>query len=552
MISIRFNSKDITDSDSRPSRRRRRLDLTLPLTSPEPFYGTTMYHRSRSASRSSYGSNLSMNAPTYTVDEAINAIGVGWTQVYILITVFISWVFLSAETLLSTTISTQFQCDLLLSGDQVALLTTSLFIGELVGTWPNGKFVDTYGRKAGMVFITAWTLYYGIIFSFTPTFIWAIAIRFLTGLGLIGVLSVYILYLGEMVPSNIRVWFVLAQVLSYGTGSLYVATIGMFAVPTQGWRYQSFYAALPGVISIILTFFLPESPRYLAFVGRMETSCEVLTKLADSNKVELPPGDLLQTHEIADPEKSTSFQLLRNGYLRQTTILYMAWFACYFAYYGMALTTTPLLSGIYIQEGNASSSVVTIANTSVYSVQSSSSTGSTFVVPPEPRCDAVAEDIDCNDYLPSRDEYVETIVATLGDFIAAPVMVILVLLLGRKRTLTVSLISAASSIILIAFLMEDIDLTFFIFAARAFSLGTYGALFLYTVEVYPTSLRAQAVVTCQFWAKVAGAVTPFVAQGLFEKTPFWSMMTYFFVCIFAGIATIFLEIDPTGEIREDM
>ncbi|XP_033116192.1 synaptic vesicle 2-related protein-like [Anneissia japonica] len=402
-----------------------------------------------------------------------------------------------------------------------------------------------------MLFITTWTLYYGVIFAFAPSFIWAVFLRFLAGIGLIGVLSVYILYLGEMVPSKIRVWFVLAQVLSYGTGSVLVAVTGMFAVPAQGWRYQSLYAALPGVVCLVLTFFLPESPRYLALVGRMQASVEVLEDLAYSNKVDLPPGDLLQTYDTSESDRSSSFQLVRKGFFKQTIILYLAWFACYFSYYGMALTTTPLLAVSVVYPSENSTAVEGNSSTLVV-VTSGSSDSNTFEPPPDPRCDAVAVEIDCNAYLPTDEEYVETIVATLGDFIAAPVMVILVLFLGRKKTLTVSLLTAAFAFALIAFLIDKIDLTFFIFAARAFTLGTYGALFLYTVEVYPTALRAQAVVSCQFWAKLAGAVTPFVAQGLFATSQFWAMAAYLFTCLIAGIATIFLPLDPTGELRENM
>lgn len=55
-------------------------------------------------------------------------------------------------------------------------------------------------------------------------------------------------------------------------------------------------------------------------------------------------------------------------------------------------------------------------------------------------------------------------------------------------------------------------LTVMLFFARGIIAGVFQAAYVYTPEVYPTSLRAVGVGSCSAMARLGAMVTPYVAQ----------------------------------------
>lgn len=53
-----------------------------------------------------------------------------------------------------------------------------------------------------------------------------------------------------------------------------------------------------------------------------------------------------------------------------------------------------------------------------------------------------------------------------------------------------------------------------LFMARGIIAGVFQAAYVYTPEVYPTSLRAVGVGSCSAMARLGAMVTPYVAQVL--------------------------------------
>lgn len=60
-------------------------------------------------------------------------------------------------------------------------------------------------------------------------------------------------------------------------------------------------------------------------------------------------------------------------------------------------------------------------------------------------------------------------------------------------------------------------LTVMLFLARGIIAGVFQAAYVYTPEVYPTSLRAVGVGSCSAMARLGAMVTPYVAQVHFQK-----------------------------------
>ena len=55
-------------------------------------------------------------------------------------------------------------------------------------------------------------------------------------------------------------------------------------------------------------------------------------------------------------------------------------------------------------------------------------------------------------------------------------------------------------------------ITVFLFIIRAFATGVFQAVYVYTPEVYPTSVRAAALGLHIAAARIGAMITPFVAQ----------------------------------------
>ena len=54
--------------------------------------------------------------------------------------------------------------------------------------------------------------------------------------------------------------------------------------------------------------------------------------------------------------------------------------------------------------------------------------------------------------------------------------------------------------------------TLFLFIIRAFATGVFQAVYVYTPEVYPTTVRAVAMGLHTAAARIGAMITPFVAQ----------------------------------------
>ncbi|XP_022086129.1 synaptic vesicle 2-related protein-like [Acanthaster planci] len=386
----------------------------------------------------------------------------------------------------------------------------------------------------------------------------------------VGVQSSFMLYLGEIAPSSFRALFVLGQVLFFGIGSVYIATLGYLVLPALGWRVQCLFAALPILPVMIASWYFPESPRYFALTGSIKSAVETMKKIAAGNKKELPEGKLIQATISDKEERSSVFQLLSPELSRQTVMLWLIWFCVYFCYLGIALSSGRLI--------RITSPLPPSAENESLAHDLNLNRNSTLFIPPESADDSTdnsetdiaalnvedtlldpshpqmtsatcaeedMEPVEC-EVVVSNSEYIDSVVASIGDFMGAPCIVVLVYTFGRKGGMSISLILAASFMLCIIVTLGQIPPLAFLFLARALTMGTYGGLFLYTLEAYPTSTRSIALATGQFFAKVAGALTPFVAESLIKRYPVDAILIYFFVCITGSITLCLLPLETQG------
>ena len=170
---------------------------------------------------------------------------------------------------------------------------SSALIGCLVGALLAGAWSDRYGRKkmliiASILFIIS-AYGTGIVDSFT----WFVLYRILGGFG-IGIASnISPIYIAEVSPASVRGRFVslnqLTVVLGILSAQLVNWRIGEYYMPDANilsdeginwaWRWMLWAELVPAVLFFILSFVIPESPRWLAVNQREKEAHKIFARI---------------------------------------------------------------------------------------------------------------------------------------------------------------------------------------------------------------------------------------------------------------------------------
>lgn len=138
------------------------------------------------------------------------------------------------------------------------------FIGLLLGGPILGYLGDRYGRKrailAGMVLFGGFSLLSMLASSLDQL----VGLRFITGIGLGGVIPNVIALTAEFAPKRLRGRFVIITNFGVPLGATLPGLVTALFVPQYGWPVVFFVGGiLPLLIAALVFFFLPESLKYL-------------------------------------------------------------------------------------------------------------------------------------------------------------------------------------------------------------------------------------------------------------------------------------------------
>ncbi|MGA2991862.1 MAG: MFS transporter [Candidatus Korobacteraceae bacterium] len=171
-----------------------------------------------------------------------------------------------------------------------AVILLSSGVGAMLGAAFWGYVADRIGRKA--VFI-ATVLNFSIatgIMVFTPDNGWLFltVFRFLTGFGVGGLYSVDLPLVQEFVPSSKR-GFISGMITSaVPVGNMLAAMTGAFLAPHVGWRGLFVVGLMPALLTLLVRAWVPESPRWLARMGRAEEARKSLAWALEVNPETIP------------------------------------------------------------------------------------------------------------------------------------------------------------------------------------------------------------------------------------------------------------------------
>ncbi|CAJ0580676.1 unnamed protein product, partial [Mesorhabditis spiculigera] len=151
----------------------------------------------------------------------------------------------------------------------------------------------------------------------------------------------------------------------------------------------------------------------------------------------------------------------------------------------------------------------------------------------------------------TQKDYLDLLCATLAEFPGLIITVFIIEWLGRKRTMAVEFAVFSIFTYLLYFCLDRFTVTTFIFIARAFISGAFQCAYVYTPEVYPTTLRAVGLGASSGMARVGAILTPFVAQVASERSLALPIGIYGTAALCGLIAAISLPIETKGRQMTD-
>ncbi|KAM0916889.1 hypothetical protein ACQ4PT_009902 [Festuca glaucescens] len=256
---------------------------------------------------------------TYTVDDALMSSGFGRYQILILSYAGVAWISEAMEMMLLSFVGPSVQLEWNLTAHQESMITSVVFVGELIGAYSWGVISDNYGRRKGFLFTAIVMSGAGLLSAFAPNYASLMALRFLVGIGLGGgpVLSSWFL---EFVPAPTRGrWMVIFSVF-WTVGTIFEASLAWAVMPTFGWRWLLALSSVPSFLLLLFYAITPESPRLVSDKNiELDEVSESATLLASaaagSDGGELSNGNRICAKEEVESVHSNDSSLYKNVFI---------------------------------------------------------------------------------------------------------------------------------------------------------------------------------------------------------------------------------------------
>jgi len=368
---------------------------------------------------------------------------------------------------------------------------TLFFLGMLVGASLFGRLADRYGRRNVLVWTVAADAVFGFLSVFAPSFAVLLAFRFLTGAAVGGTLPVDYAMMAEFLPPRNRGrWLVILEGF-WAVGTVAVAMVAWWAATAgvaEAWRWIFAATAAPAFIGFWLRVRLPESPLYLLNSGRAGEARAVVDRLLVANgKAPLAAGVEL-THAATPKGGSLFTPDLR----RRTTMILAVWFLVSLAYYGVFVWVPARLAaeGFGFVRGYGFLVLVALAQLPGYAL------------------------------------------AAWG-----------VERLGRKPTLIGFLLASAAGCLMFTFAGSSAMVAAALLLMSFALLGTWGGLYAYTPELYPTGKRATGMGTAGAMARLGALLAPSALGLLFVKSFAGTIGFFAVLLLIAAVATAFIDVE---------
>jgi MFS family permease len=390
---------------------------------------------------------------------------------------------------------------------QIAFLIAAGAVGQLIGALLFPALAERYGRvrtiawSSGIIGVTS------IACGFAPSYAAFVVLRAVQGVGLGGELPVAAAYISEITRAHGRGRFVLLYEIIFPIGLLVANALGAWLVPVLGWEVIYFVGGIPLVLYFTLTRLVPESPRWLGQQGRMAEAAASIATFEASVKKPLPP---LEATDVADAQasakhpKRTVRDLFGPLYLKRTISVAMLWMTCGVIQYGL-LTWLPTIYKV------------------VY-------------------------------HAPLQLALNLTVGASVLGVVGSLICALVVDKVGRKPVINVSFLLCG--IVLFAAALLHGSSVYVVGSLCALSFGLLGCGFItayvYTPELYPTSVRALGCGVGSAWLKIAAIAAPALVSKAITINIGVAFGVFGAVLIFSALVIHLLGIETKGQVLEHL
>ena len=191
-------------------------------------------------------------------------------------------------------------------------------LGCAIGAGAAGVLSDRFGRKKVLILSAVLFLVSAVGTAIPKSITAFIFYRILGGLG-VGAASICSpMYIAEISPARIRGRMVSVNQFAIVTGFLVVYFVNYFIArhgdtawnEQLGWRWMFGSESLPALLLLVLLFFVPESPRWLAKQNRDADAMAILTRV---DGAEYAKSELLGIKDAIAQESGSLRQLLQPG-----------------------------------------------------------------------------------------------------------------------------------------------------------------------------------------------------------------------------------------------
>jgi AAHS family 4-hydroxybenzoate transporter-like MFS transporter len=156
-----------------------------------------------------------------------------------------------------------------IAGPSLAPVLSAALFGVLVGSLLFSMLADRIGRRP--VLIGAALLFSGftLITARVSSINELLALRFLAGMGLGGIMPNVVALVGEYSPSRLRATLIMNVANGLTAGAALGGFVAAWLIPNFGWRSVfAFGGVIPLAVAVLMFFLLPESVQFLAVRGQ--------------------------------------------------------------------------------------------------------------------------------------------------------------------------------------------------------------------------------------------------------------------------------------------
>ena len=388
---------------------------------------------------------------------------------------------------------------------EIGLIGAATSLGMLFGTLIFGYMADKFGRRIMFLWDLIFFVVFALLSAIAQNTTQLIIFRFLLGIGLGADYALSTTIVAEFSPVKTRGKLLAGNVLGWWVGALAAFATGLALLPLGpvSWRYMIALGVVPAIAVIAGRRWLPESPRWLIAHGKADKAAEVMQKLTGTS---FTASQVEAAYKPATTSKVPVSELFSKKLIRYTIFVWGFWFAFDFVFYGIGIFTPSLLLAMGLK-GITAAAQGSLALSAIYLLGGIVS-------------------------LAFIDSLGRKAVTWVG------------FLIGSLALLGLALSYPPSTVLL---------LTLFPLYAFFLIFGPGTTDFIYSVELFPTSVRSTGQATGTAISRVGAVISIFFFPTLLALWGITKSLEFFAAVGLAGfLLTIFLGVETKKRTLEEV